>query len=330
MKEVLYGMSFLEENQMVHADIRPELIGVPITRNDNFILLDRLGDPSPPNKVQFNNIKNKKNLYTSPAIYKSILKRKTRIRHNPFKSDMFSLGMIILEAGILESVQSVYNRKNKKINESRLVELVEIFIKKYSDNYTLQESLMIMLEFSEKLRQSPTQMLQTIRELKQVEIDEGRAQISYINYANDAMMNQLQFTESGYRLKEMDKINYSNFYKYEKSSNLNLMKSEEISFGDEMRNSLFENVRNKQSLYSVKNEKNLSKNWNVDNIVKEETEKSEISERNTFGQNSNDKYFVKNSTENHKMNDTNFHPNELDSFLQHEENVKQEIQKVKI
>lgn len=40
----------------------------------------------------------------SPILFKSLSLRKKRIRHNPYKSEVFSLGMIILEAGILENI----------------------------------------------------------------------------------------------------------------------------------------------------------------------------------------------------------------------------------
>ena len=51
LREILYGMGHLQENRMVHADIRPSLVGVPIKREDNFRLLDRLGDSSSPTEA---------------------------------------------------------------------------------------------------------------------------------------------------------------------------------------------------------------------------------------------------------------------------------------
>lgn len=257
MKEILYGMAYLQENQMVHGDIRPSLISVPLTPRDNFLLLDRLANPAPPDMVQKMNIHNQEILYTSPAVFKAVLKKKKQIRHNPFKSDMFAFGMIILEAGILESVQDVYNRSTRSIDESVLVELVEKFIDRYPDDYVLQEGLMIMLEFSEKLRQTPSKLLETLRELKENEIEEGRAKMSHIKYVNDPMMNKVQFTESGYRFRDADNMMVSNFSRvFHNKSKVSLMKSEDIGIdvgvgledeGDEMRKSLFDIIKEKQS-----------------------------------------------------------------------------------
>ena len=247
MKEVLYGMAYLQENQMVHADLRPSLISVPLSPKENFRLLDRLGNPAPPDMIQRKNIKNKESLYASPAIFKSILKGKKQIKHNPFKSDIFSLGMILLEAGILESVQGVYNHANKDIDEGVLVELVEKFIDRYPDDYVLQEGLMIMLEFSEKLRQTPSQLLNTLREMKENEIEEGRAEMSYINYGNDQMMNKLQFTDSGYQIREADQMLISNFSKiHTNQNNMALLKSEQIEH-DDIDRSLLNRIKQKQS-----------------------------------------------------------------------------------
>ena len=86
LREILYGMGHLQENRMVHADIRPSLVGVPIKREDNFRLLDRLGDSSSPTEVQINHLKKKKEIYLSPELFIVLLKGKSNdIKYNPFK-----------------------------------------------------------------------------------------------------------------------------------------------------------------------------------------------------------------------------------------------------
>jgi hypothetical protein len=295
MKEVLYGMAYLQENQMVHGDLRPSLICVPLAPTQNFLLLDRLANPAPPDVVQRMNIENGGSLYTSPAIFKSVLKKKKQIRHNPFKSDMFSLGMIILEAGILESVQSVYNHDGKSIDEAALVELVEKFIDRYPDDYVLQEGLMIMLEFSEKLRQTPSRLLETLRELKENEIEEGRAEMSHIKYVNDPMMNKVQFTESGYKFRDAEQMMVSNFSRiYPNKSKISLMKSENIE-GEEMERSLVGIVKSKQS--------------------KIMTPQKEVSEKKVEGES---------ATESQRLKEKEI----LDSFMKNEQRAKRDVHQV--
>ena len=208
---MLYGMAFLQENQMVHGDIRPSLIQVPLVPTENFRLLDRLGNSSTPDKIQKINIQAKNWIYTSPALFKGITKNKNPLKHNPFKSDIFSFGMILLEAGTLESVQKVYDLEKKQIDEEELINLVQKFVDRYSDT-VLQEGLMIMLEFSEKLRQDPVKLLNSIRELKEIEVKEGRTENSIIQYTNDHMMNKVRITESGYEFNDArDQMLISNF-----------------------------------------------------------------------------------------------------------------------
>jgi hypothetical protein len=250
MREILYAMAFLQENKMVHGDLRPSFIGVPLSRNGKFYLLDRLGNPASPEKVQMHNIDSENDLYISPSLFKAILKKKKQIKHDPYKSDIFAFGMILLEAGILESVQSVYNKDKKTINESILVEFVEKFIDKYPDDVILQEGLMIMLEFSEKLRQTPIEMIDSLRQLKESEKEENGMTNSYLNYTADHMMNKVKVTDSGYEYNGADQMNMSSFSRiYNRSITGNdEYNSERKSLMDMMKN------KNAKAQGSVRNE----------------------------------------------------------------------------
>ena len=230
---------------MVHADIRPSLIGVPIARTDNFRLLDRLNSNMSPIEVQNDNIKRNKPLYISPILFKKLMDGKKKIKHNPFKSDVFSLGMIILEAGLFESVQGVYDREAGEIDKDELIALVEKFIEKYPDDFILQELLMIMLEFSPKLRQEPAALLKTIRKMQQIANERGEAMVSQINYHQDALANQLIFTDSGYHLKDMNQVQYSNFIKYDGGTTSTVINGEDVE--EELKNSLMTRIKDRQS-----------------------------------------------------------------------------------
>lgn len=239
-------MVFLQENKMVHGDLRPSLVGVPLSPNGNFRLLDRLGIPASPKQIQKMNMETGKDLYTSPAIFRGVLKKRAQIRHNPFKSDMFSLGLVILEAGILESVQNVFDFEGGAIDIDLLVELVERFIDRYPYEYPLQESLMVMLEFSEKLRQEPMRMLETLRELQEIEEDEARSKGSFVQKNTDLMMNKVRVTESGYEFNEADQMLVSNFSRVFNRSHQSVVRNEDIS-GEEMEKSLLEMMKQRQS-----------------------------------------------------------------------------------
>lgn len=253
MRELLYALAHLQENRLVHGDIRPELIGVPIHRNSNFCLLDRLGDTSAPNIAQQKNFEARKKIYMSPVIFKMVAhgKKKLKKSYNPFKSDIFSLGMVILEAGLLDSVQEVYDYKAKDISQENLVDLVERFIIRYESDPILSEVLMIMLEFTEKDRQEPKILLETIREMKTQLKNEGKLAASRNPKLADRLVNQLKFTESGYQLRESVNVQYSQslyYLRYEggNQSQENLMNTE----GDVER-SLMHMVKKRQSRLGV-------------------------------------------------------------------------------
>lgn len=312
-KEVLYGMSFLQENQMVHADLRPELIGVPIMKDDNFRLLDRLGDPSPPVKVQSNNLKEGKRLYMAPAVFRALSKRRSKVKHNAFKSDVFSLGMIILEAGLLDSVQEVYDSKGKAINETILVEFVEKFIDRYPDDTVLQESLMVMLEFSEKLREDPRKLLSTIRKLRAEEVKEGRAKASTLWGANETM-GQLQITETGYKLKNAEKINYSNFYRLERHPSLGAEEPEAL------RTSLADRIRGKTEIDHVSGR--MGNVREVEPELEGPNSGASVEELDNIFKNNHD------SESREEKKNMAIRGNTLDSFHEHERRIEEEKQEV--
>lgn len=246
MQEILFALVFLQENRMVHGDLRPSLIGVPLSPNGNFRLLDRLGIPASPEQVQKMNIDSGKDLYTSPAIFRGVCQDRKQIRHNPFKSDMFSFGLILLEAGILESVQSVFDFEEGIISIDLLVELVERFIDTYPNEYPLQETLMVMLEFSEKLRQEPMKMLETMRELQEADEGEGKSANSFSHANADLLMNKVRITDSGYEFNEADQMLVSNFSRVFNRSRQSAVRNEDIS-GEEMEKSLLEMMKQRQS-----------------------------------------------------------------------------------
>ena len=40
----------------------------------------------------------------APLLFKTISRNKRKIKHNPFKSELFAVGLIVLEAGLLSDI----------------------------------------------------------------------------------------------------------------------------------------------------------------------------------------------------------------------------------
>lgn len=108
------SIAFLQKNKMVHGDIRPKYYAY-FENEKKFKLLDRLGAPAPAWQVQQANIKAGVDLYMSPILYLNLQRGNRRFRHNPYKSDSFSIGLVILECGLLESIQGIYSSQDKAV-----------------------------------------------------------------------------------------------------------------------------------------------------------------------------------------------------------------------
>lgn len=112
------ALAFLQNKKMVHGDVRPIYITYDETKSE-FKLADRLGDPSSPNQVQIHNMQGAKMLYMSNSLYEKLSMYtggELKVRHNPYKSDIFSLGLVVVETGIMESVQDIYEQSPCSVN----------------------------------------------------------------------------------------------------------------------------------------------------------------------------------------------------------------------
>lgn len=92
-------------------------------------------------------------------LFETIVNREARLKHDPFKSEVFSLGMVVLECGLRASVQEVYNLKSKKFEEKVLDSLILSFEDVYPNQHLLWSVLRGCLRVSEKERSTPEKVL---------------------------------------------------------------------------------------------------------------------------------------------------------------------------
>lgn len=171
--DLLSAIAYLQENKMVHGDIRPAYAAIT---SECTKLVDRLGDPSPPNQVQWRNFRRGVELYVSPLLFKAFCREQKKVRHNPYKSDVFSLGLLLLEAGLLDSIQAIYDRGNADISSATLAALRRSFNARYSPQTALGRAVDKMLALSEAERLDPKKLFALMQELKECEDAGDRAE----------------------------------------------------------------------------------------------------------------------------------------------------------
>lgn len=142
-------LSFLQRQNVCQGDIRPHSIFL-VKDEDKVatLICDRMSQGSLI-QTQLNHVIMNRPLYMAPILFENLNLGRTNFVHNHFKSDAFSLGMLLLEAGTLTSVQSIYNKESSTINEVVLQRLIEAFAKRYENSTWLIGTVRKLLEIEE-------------------------------------------------------------------------------------------------------------------------------------------------------------------------------------
>lgn len=125
MKHMLEVQIYLREVKFLHGDLRPEYIFYSHRKN-RYILLDRLGDPTTNLQNQRNNlVYENKSIFMSPILFRSLSRNITQIQHNPYKSEVFSLGMVLLSMYTDEADLGFCYNKHFKIFDEKHFQLIQ-------------------------------------------------------------------------------------------------------------------------------------------------------------------------------------------------------------
>ena len=131
LKKLVQALCFLQkERNVAHRDIKPE--NILLFKNDVLKLAD-FGE------AKVNNDSKKKTIrgtefYMSPLLYAGNLESKYDIQHNPFKSDVFSLGYCFIYASSLD--YEIINEIRKVSDQSKLRQILKKYFPKiYSNRY---------------------------------------------------------------------------------------------------------------------------------------------------------------------------------------------------
>ena len=121
-------------------------------------LVDRLGNPQVPQQAQVSNIREDNDLYLTPHMFESLMKEKNIIKVNPYKGDVFALGLIVLRCGLMMDLTDLYDLQNGTFKVDVLETLKEEFIKLYNDAILI-ELIGLLLDVNEETRLTPKKLL---------------------------------------------------------------------------------------------------------------------------------------------------------------------------
>ena len=163
IKQLSAVLSFLQKNNTSHRDIKPQNI---LVFKDNIYKLADFGEAK-----QIDNMKNLlvnyslrgTELYMSPLLFNGLRNGQIDIKHNLFKSDVYSLGLCLLFATVtnnkpLYEIRKFIDMKNVKIYLDKLLK------RKYSQNFI--NLLSSMLEIHEKNRPDFIELEQIMKKWK--------------------------------------------------------------------------------------------------------------------------------------------------------------------
>jgi serine/threonine protein kinase len=146
VRSIVTANAFLQQKGMKHGDIRPSAI--VIGYGDQFKLFENIRDQ--PGKGQIYSMIAEEDVYTSPLVFKNLRRNVAKFEHNRAKSDVFSFGLCLLEAGLLESIQDIYNTDQGRISQTKLTDKIDQFDYRYGQAFPeLAFTIKSMLQYDE-------------------------------------------------------------------------------------------------------------------------------------------------------------------------------------
>ena len=149
IKQLVKALSFLQKKNVSHRDIKPHNV---LVFKDQIYKIADFGEAKQISKInqnqQINTLRGTE-LYMSPLLYNGLRTNQIDIKHNLFKSDVYSLGLSILYAATL-NIDNIYEiRKFIDMDDVRKF-IVEVFNGNFSQKFV--DLIERMLEINEKFR----------------------------------------------------------------------------------------------------------------------------------------------------------------------------------
>jgi serine/threonine protein kinase len=141
LKCLLKAGEYLESIGSRHGDIRPE--SIMVTDDGQYKLMENIRDKvGTGQRIAF---AAGGDVYISPEIFTDFCHGVIKNKHDRTKCDVYSAGLIILEAATLRSVQGLFDKDNTVFNSDLFAELVDLAQDNYSEHKGFLMTLRRML-----------------------------------------------------------------------------------------------------------------------------------------------------------------------------------------
>ena len=134
LKQIVNALCFLQkEKNVAHRDIKPE--NILLFKNNVYKIAD-FGEAKKSNNNKFRTLRGTE-FYMSPILYNNLKIKNDIVRHNPYKSDVFSLGYCIVCATALDfdiidkirgknysQIKEIFNKSFQNIYSNKFIELI--------------------------------------------------------------------------------------------------------------------------------------------------------------------------------------------------------------
>lgn len=161
LKQLVSALSFLQAHNISHRDIKPQNV---LVFKDNVYKVADFGEAKQISKLettkQLSTLRGTE-LYMSPLLFNALRTNQNDIKHNSFKSDVFSLGLCLLLAATL-NINHVYECRNMYDNKTVNVFLNKALRGRYSQWFI--NMLAKMLEIHEVNRYDFNDLLEIVKD----------------------------------------------------------------------------------------------------------------------------------------------------------------------
>ena len=166
--QLLIALQHLQEKNCVHGQVSPSAVGMnqegPIKVKLKFV-----GDEQTQN-IRGNHIRllqSRAMFYVSPGFYRSLVKKDEHYVMDAVSEEVFALGLTLLEAGTLRSIQNIY-LLDGSFDETEFNRLKEEFRSRYNQEAKLMVSMMDNLLQMEDSRPTFKDMLDAMPKYQEV------------------------------------------------------------------------------------------------------------------------------------------------------------------